>query len=100
MVMTEREILSLFAGIVEEYTGIPASRVTLEADVIDELDISSLSMVEIIVSAQDRFNVEIPDEALKDFRTVQDIVGFVRRGQRPDVNSGVPGDSAPEVAAT
>jgi acyl carrier protein len=97
MVMTEDEIFSWFAEIIEELTGIPASRVTREADMVDDLNVSSLSMVEIIVSAQDQFNVEIPDEALGDLRTVQDVVSYVRRagaGLTP------PGESASEVVAT
>jgi acyl carrier protein len=78
MVMTEREIFSCLAKIVEEFTGIPASRVTSEASIVGDLQISSLSMVEIIVAAQDEFNVEIPDSALKDLRTVQDVVSYVQ----------------------
>lgn len=89
--MTEQEIFSSFANIVEEVAGIPAGGVTYEADITDDLGISSLSMVEIIVSSEDAFDIEIPDSALKDLRTVQDIVSYVRRVQ---------GGSAAEVAAT
>lgn len=88
MAMTEHEIFSYLAEIVEELTGIPASKVTLEADLTEDLGVSSLSMVDMIVSAEDKFSVEIPDTALKDLRTVQDVVSYVQRVQR----------SAPEVA--
>jgi acyl carrier protein len=100
MVMAEHEILSRFAEIVEEFTGIPASKVTHEADMSDDLDISSLSMVEIIVSAQDIFNIQIPDRALGELRTIADVVRYVQRAQRAGIGSSVPGDAAPEVAAT
>ena len=100
MMMTEHEIFSSFAKIVEGVTGVPASSVTREADITDDLEISSLSMVEIIVSAEDEFSVEIPDEALNDLRTVQDVVSYVQRVQGAAVGVSVPGDSAPEVAAT
>jgi acyl carrier protein len=36
-------------------------------------------MVEIAVAAQDKFGVEIPDEQLKDLKTVQDVVNFVSK---------------------
>jgi len=36
-------------------------------------------MVEIAVAAQDKFGVEIPDEQLKDLKTVQDVVTFVAK---------------------
>jgi acyl carrier protein len=53
--------------------------VTPAANFVDDLDIDSLSMVEIAVAAQDKFGVEIPDEQLKDLKTVQDVVNFVSK---------------------
>ena len=46
---------------------------------MNDLDIDSLSMVEIAVAAQDKFGVEIPDDELKNLKTVQDVVLFVQR---------------------
>ncbi len=87
MAMAEHEIFASFAAAVEEFTGTPASDVTLEADLTEDLGIDSLTMVEIIVSAQDKFGVEIPDEDLKDLRTVQDVVGYVQRVQPSGVKA-------------
>lgn len=87
MAMTEHEIFVGFAATVEEFVGTPASDVTLEADLTEDLNIDSLTMVEIIVSAQDKFDVEIPDEDLKDLRTVQDVVSYVQRVQRSGVKA-------------
>jgi acyl carrier protein len=78
--MTDQEILSGLAEIVEEIAGVPADEVTPEKTFVDDLDIDSLSMVEIAVAAQDKFGVEIPDEQLKDLKTVQDVVNFVSKG--------------------
>lgn len=100
MVMTEHEVLSSFAEIVEEFTGIPASRVTYEADLADDLEISSLVMVEIIVSVEDKFNINITDGALMDLRTVRDMISYVQRMQCSGADLSAPGDSAPEAAAT
>jgi acyl carrier protein len=36
-------------------------------------------MVEIAVAAQDKFGVEIPDDQLKDLKTVQDVIDYVGR---------------------
>ena len=98
--MTEHEVLSFFAEMIEEFTGIPASRVTYEADLADDLEISSLVMVELIVSAEDKFNINITDGALKNLRTVQDMISYVQRMQCSGAESSAPGDSAPEAAAT
>src|SRR5207253_7210943 len=77
--MTDQEILSGLAEIVEEIAGVPADEVTPEKSFVDDLDIDSLSMVEIAVAAQDKFGVEIPDDQLKDLSTVQDVVTYVAK---------------------
>lgn len=77
--MTEQEILAGIAEIIEEIAGTPADEVTASASFTEDLDIDSLSMVEIAVAAQDKFGVEIPDEQLKDLKTVQDVVTFVAK---------------------
>ncbi len=79
MVMTEQEILAGFIEIIGEFTDVPASEVTPEASLAADLEIDSLSMVEIVVAAQDKFSVEIPDEELKGLQTVQDVISFVQR---------------------
>jgi acyl carrier protein len=85
MAMTEHEIFAGFAATVEEIAGTPASDVTLEADLTEDLDIDSLTMVEILVSAEDKFGVQLPDEDLRDLRTVRDVVDYVQRVQRSDI---------------
>ena len=57
----------------------PPTRSTPDKTFVDDLDIDSLSMVEIAVAAQDKFGVEIPDDQLKDLKTVQDVIDYVRR---------------------
>ena len=77
--MTEQEIIAGLGEIVEEIAGVPADEVTPNKSFVDDLDIDSLSMVEIAVAAQDKFGVEIPDDQLKDLTTVQDVVNFVSK---------------------
>ena len=77
--MNEQEILAGLGEIVEEIAGVPADEVTPSKSFVDDLDIDSLSMVEIAVAAQDKFGVEIPDDELKNLKTVQDVVVFVQR---------------------
>jgi len=79
MAMTEQEILTGLGEIIDEIAGIPADQVTPEKSFVNDLDIDSLSMVEIAVAAQDKFGVEIPDDELKNLKTVQDVVNYVQR---------------------
>jgi len=80
--MNEQEILAGIGEIVEEIAGVPADEVTPSKSFVDDLDIDSLSMVEIAVAAQDKFGVEIPDDQLKDLTTVQDVVNYVSKNAR------------------
>jgi acyl carrier protein len=79
MAMTEQDILAGLGEIIDEIAGVPADQVTPDKSFVDDLDIDSLSMVEIAVAAQDKFGVEIPDDELKNLKTVQDVVDFVQR---------------------
>ena len=79
MAMTEQEILAGLGEIVDEVAGVPADQVTPEKNFVDDLDIDSLSMVEIAVAAQDKFGVEIPDDQLKNLKTVQDVIVYVQK---------------------
>lgn len=79
MAHSEQEILAGLGEIVDEIAGVPADQVTPEKSFVDDLDIDSLSMVEIAVAAQDKFGVEIPDDQLKDLKTVQDVINFIQK---------------------
>jgi acyl carrier protein len=77
--MSEQEILTALGEIVQEATGIPADRVVPAASFTNDLDIDSLSMVEIATMAEDRFNVSIPDAELSKLKTVADVVDFLEK---------------------
>jgi acyl carrier protein len=79
MALTDQEILTSLGEIIDEVAGVPADQVTPQKTFVDDLDIDSLSMVEIAVAAQDKFGVEIPDDQLKDLKTVQDVIDYVKR---------------------
>ena len=55
--MTNEEILGELAKIVVEVSGVELSEITPEKSFVDDLDIDSLSMVEIAVGVEDRFGV-------------------------------------------
>ncbi|HVV08832.1 acyl carrier protein [Amycolatopsis sp.] len=73
----KEEILAGLAEIVEEVAGVAQDDVSLEKSFVDDLDIDSLSMVEIAVQAEDKFGVKIPDDELANLKTVGDAVNYV-----------------------
>ena len=81
--MTDQDVLTGLAEIINEITGRPTSSVVPEASFTDDLDIDSLSMVEVAVAAEERFGVKIPDEALAKLKTVQDAIDFIKSAGVP-----------------
>ncbi|UZJ23673.1 acyl carrier protein [Rhodococcus antarcticus] len=79
--MSNDEITAGFAEIIEEVVGIEAADVTPEKSFVDDLDIDSLSMVEIAVQTEDRFGVKIPDEELANLKTVGDAVDYIAKNK-------------------
>lgn len=77
MAHTEQEILSGLAEIVNEVAGVPVADVELNKSFTDDLDVDSLSMVEVIVAAEEKFGVKIPDDDVKDLKTVGDAVAYI-----------------------
>ena len=78
---TTEEIRAELADIVNEVTGIPTEDVQLDKSFTDDLDVDSLSMVEVVVAAEEKFSVRIPDDAVKDLKTVGDAVSYIEKAQ-------------------
>ena len=79
MATSQDEIVAAIAEIIEEVTGIEPSEVTLDKAFIDDLDIDSLSMVEIAVQLEDKYGVKVPDEDLAGLKTVGDAVAYIQK---------------------
>lgn len=75
----QEQIIAGIAEIIEEVTGIEPSEVTMEKSFVDDLDIDSLSMVEIAVQTEDKYGIKIPDEDLTSLNTVGDVVAYVQK---------------------
>jgi acyl carrier protein len=80
-VADKSEIQSDLATIVEEVAGVPADDVQTDKEFVADLDVDSLSMVEIVVAAEEKFGVRIPDDQVKNLKTVGDAVDFIAGAQ-------------------
>ena len=81
MALSEQEILTGLAEIVNEETGLPADAVQPDKSFTDDLDIDSLSMMTIVVNAEEKFSVRIPDDDVKNLKTVADAVSYIQSAQ-------------------
>lgn len=60
-----------------DYTEVPTTEITLKTDLVSDLDLNSLDVVNIVVAFEDEFEIEIPDRAIRDLTTVEDIVRYL-----------------------
>ncbi|WP_101392710.1 acyl carrier protein [Streptomyces sp. TLI_146] len=72
-----RDILDGLAEIINEIAGVPVEEVRMGARFAEDLDIDSLSMVEVVVAAEERFDLRILDEDVMDVRTVREAVDYI-----------------------
>lgn len=60
-----------------EQLDIEADRVTMESDIANDLGADSIDVVDLIMSLEDEFEVEMPDEDVANIKTVGDIVNYI-----------------------
>lgn len=75
--MTADEIRTGLAEILAEVADVPADDVSDEKSFTDDLDVDSLSMVEVAMAAEEKFGVKIPDDELPNLKTVGDVVAYI-----------------------
>ncbi len=81
MALSQDDVLAGLAELINEETGIAADVVELDKSFVDDLDIDSISMMTIVVNAEEKFDVKIPDEEVKNLKTVGDAVSFITNAQ-------------------
>ena len=69
------------AEILEEVAGVTPADATPEKSFTDDLDVDSLSMVEIATAVEDKFGVAIPDDELGNIKTVGDALNYIEKNQ-------------------
>jgi acyl carrier protein len=76
-VASAEEIREGLASILEEVADVSPADVTDEKSFVDDLDVDSLSMVEVAMAAEEKFGVRIPDDELPKLKTVGDAVKYI-----------------------
>ena len=77
MALTQDAVLAGIKEIVVEVAGIDAGIIAMDMKFSDDLDVDSLSMVEVVVAAEEKFGVKIPDEEVTKMATVGDAVNYI-----------------------
>ena len=75
------DVKSKIKKIVADHLGIEEEKVTEEASFIDDLGADSLDTVELVMAFEEKFSIEIPDDAAETIQTVKDAIDFIESKQ-------------------
>ncbi|MGN0594936.1 MAG: acyl carrier protein [Hominimerdicola sp.] len=64
-------------SIIVEQLDADEDKVTMDASITDDLGADSLDVVDLVMSIEESFDVEIPDEEVENIKTVGDIVKYI-----------------------
>jgi acyl carrier protein len=81
MAQSKDEVLAGLAALVNDETGVPVESVVFGKSFADDLDIDSISMMTIVVNAEEEFGVKIPDDKVSELKTVDDAVNYIVSAQ-------------------
>ena len=60
-----------------EQLDIDEEKITMDSNILEDFEADSLDVVDMVMSLEDEFGVEIPDEELENLHTVGDVVRYV-----------------------
>ena len=70
-------VFETIRDILADQLSIDPESLTMETDMLNDLDADSLDVVDVVMSLEDEFGIEIPDDAIEGIRTVGDLVKYV-----------------------
>lgn len=65
------------AAIIAEQLEVDVNDIELDTDLAEDLGADSIDLVDLIMTFEDEFDLEIPDEDVEDVKTVGDIVRYL-----------------------
>lgn len=77
----EKEIEKEIVDIVVEQLGVDASEVTREKSFVEDLNADSLDQTELIMTFEEKLNLEISEEEATSLKTVGDVVAYIVQKQ-------------------
>ena len=79
--MNEQDIFEKVKVIVVEQLGVEEEKVTKEATFVDDLAADSLDIVELVMSIEEEFDIEIDDSEAEKIVTIGDVVEYIKNNQ-------------------
>ena len=70
-------VMEKVSALLAEQFEVEATSITADTDFVQDLNADSLDVVDMLMSLEDAFDVEIPDEEIENIHTVGDLVTFI-----------------------
>ena len=63
--------------IIYDQLDLEEDKVTMDSDIMEDFEADSLDVVDLVMSIEDEFGLEVPDDQIENFRTVGDVVRYI-----------------------
>ena len=73
----EKEVIEIISRTLE----VENKSISKDTDLLNDLDVESLDLVDLVTAFEDKYSVEIADKDIKDLHTVGDIVNYIKKRQ-------------------
>ena len=74
-------VLEKVKAILSEQFDVAEDTITPETNIVDDLGADSLDVVDLLMSIEDEFEIEVPDDDVEKLRTVGDVVKYIEDHQ-------------------
>ena len=71
----DKKVIEIMAN----YLGLKEEEITSDMDLMDDLNINSYDIMSIIGKFEDEFDIEFPDEDIRNFITVADVINYIKK---------------------
>ncbi len=75
--MEASAVESKVKSIVAEQLGVEEHRITKDSSFVEDLGADSLDIVELVMTMEEQFGVEIPDDQAESIKTVKDAIAYI-----------------------
>ena len=67
--------------LISSATSVDVSKINTQTRFVDDLNLDSLDMVELMMKMEDEFGIEIPDDDAEGLKNIEDVVNYLKNKQ-------------------
>ncbi len=72
-------MLESVIDILADFTTLEKDKITKDSELVTDLGLNSLDVINVVVEFEDRFDIEIPDQIIKELVTVGDVAEYLEK---------------------